>query len=174
MSYFSEQLLRSYNTDIISKSVERTMIKEASSTKNTVFLSFSHKDIGVALGLKNYLASLRLNLYLDVFDADLSSNTNHETAERIKERIKALKYFFLLATNNSVRSRWVPWELGIADGSKGTNNIFIIPVTDDKGEFNGNEYLKIYQRIVLAKDNVVGIFNPSDHHNGTLLESLFR
>ncbi|GAB1348082.1 hypothetical protein MASR1M107_02930 [Ignavibacteriales bacterium] len=161
MSYFTERQLRLYITDSFTKSAEQTMIKEASQTRNTIFLSFSHKDLDLAVGLKNYLASLKLDLYLDLFDSDLSIHTNRDTARRIKNRIKNLNYFFLLLSNNSVLSRWVPWELGIADGNKGVDKIFIVPVEDSSGESYGNEYLQIYKRIEIATNREVGMFEPN-------------
>ena len=73
--------------------------------------------------------------------------TNKETALRIKEKIKELDLFMLLATENALKSKWCPWELGVADSVKNWEEILIIPVADPSGEFKGNEYLQIYRHL---------------------------
>lgn len=118
-------------------------------SNSTAFLSFSHKDKDIALKIKQYLLSSNVKLYIDLLDADLNMTTDVNTAIRIKERIKSMKYFFLLATSNSTTSRWIPWELGIADGNKKYDQIFIIPFTENSGKSYGAEYMQIYQSIVM-------------------------
>lgn len=70
-----------------------------------------------------------------------------ETAKKIKDCIKQQKKFLVLVTENSKDSRWVPWELGYADSTKGLDHIASLPVTDTAGTFQHNEYLQIYPRI---------------------------
>ena len=174
MAYFSESKLKSYNTFQFNESADHILKKSASLTKHTIFLSHSHKDSDIANGLKNYLADLGLAIYIDLQDSDLSKTTDRSTALRIKNKIKELNYFFLLATNNSVKSRWVPWELGIADGYKEYDKILIIPVSDDYGRFEGNEYLEVYKRLVIANSGKSAVFNPKDTNNGVLVESFLK
>lgn len=173
MAYFTEKQLRSYNTYQFNESADRVLKKSASLAKHTVFLSHSHKDSGLANGLKNHLAQLGLSIYIDLEDSDLSKSTDRNTAERIKNKIKELNYFFLLATNNSVRSRWVPWELGIADGYKDFEKILIIPVEDDYGNFDGNEYLQVYKRLIIANKGETAVFNPKETQ-GMLVEAYLK
>lgn len=173
MAFFTENELLSFNTQFLSEAVEGNLEKSASLTKNTIFLSFSHQDIDIATGFRNYLAKLGFKLYIDIFDGNLGSKTDRATALRIKEKIKSSAFFFLLATNNSVSSRWIPWELGIADGYKDYDNIFIVPVENSSGDFKGNEYIKIYKRIELADNKKAGIFNPNAL-KGVLIETIFK
>ncbi|MCH5937009.1 toll/interleukin-1 receptor domain-containing protein, partial [Salmonella enterica] len=56
-------------------------------------------------------------------------------------------WFLFLATENSMSSRWCPWEIGYADGKKNLNNIVIVPTVDSSGRHHGNEYLQLYSRI---------------------------
>ncbi len=174
MAYFSEKKLRSYNTYQFNESADRILKKSASITKYTVFLSHSHKDSDLANGLKNHLAELGLGIYIDIQDSDLSQSTDRTTAIRIKNKIKELNYFFLLATNNAVQSRWVPWELGVADGHKDFEKILVIPVEDDYGRFEGNEYLQVYKRLVIANNGNTAVFNPRETTNGILVESYLK
>jgi MTH538 TIR-like domain (DUF1863) len=68
--------------------------------------------------------------------------TNRETADKIKNRIAELKLFMVLATASALNSRWVPWEIGVADKTKGENQVLIIPVVDSSGTFDDSEYLR--------------------------------
>jgi len=58
-------------------------------------------------------------------------------------------------------SRWVPWEIGIADSKKSLEKIAIIPVRDQNGNFYGNEYLQLYQTIQISTDNSLAVFAPA-------------
>jgi hypothetical protein len=59
----------------------------------------------------------------------------------------------LLASANSKESRWVPWELGIADGEKGIDRIALFPASDDPYDqtWASWEYLGLYRRIVWGR-----------------------
>ena len=56
----------------------------------------------------------------------------------------------LLASNNSKDSRWVPWELGIADEHKGLGRVAVFPAVDSKDEtaWTSWEYLGLYDHVV--------------------------
>lgn len=59
----------------------------------------------------------------------------------------------MFATKNSKESRWVPWELGVSDGYKSSNNVAIFPGVDSAHdtEWSEQEYLGVYDRIVWGK-----------------------
>lgn len=126
----------------------------------TVFLSHTHEDRNLAKGLKHNLAKLGIKLYIDWEDSSLPKIANSETATIIRERIKYLDLFLLLATENAINSRWCPWELGIADSSKNYNDIFIIPVTGDDRKYKGSEYIAVYQRLGLNESDTLAVFSP--------------
>ena len=69
------------------------------------------------------------------------------TADRIRTVIKGAEVFLFLATNDSMASRWCPWELGFADGVKRNDQIAVIATRDASGNYYGNEYLQLYRRI---------------------------
>lgn len=62
----------------------------------------------------------------------MPSQTSSETAQKLKQRINRSNKFVLLATPGSIRSIWIPWELGLADGVKGLNKIAILPLVKMK------------------------------------------
>lgn len=148
MVYLTEKQLRHYSKQ---SSMYDKVIFEAS--RKNVFLSHSHKDKELVQYLQNMFLSLGIDLYIDWNDKDISTVTDRKTAEQIKKKIDSMEYFFILATNNAMLSRWVPWEIGIADALK-QDKICIIPVEDDSGDFIGNEYLQIYNRLELNNGNL--------------------
>lgn len=128
----------------------------------TVFLSHSHKDQDLVQGVINMLASQGVVVYVDWMDAGMPEVTCPDTAARIKVVIDANDRFILLATEQSLASRWVPWELGCADGIKSARRMAILPVTRPPYAFTGNEYLGIYPRIEIDDSGALGVFSPGE------------
>lgn len=116
----------------------------------STFLSHSSKDKEVLPGEIQVLQNHGASVYIDEIDPEMPPYTSEETAALLKQRIAQTKRFVLLTTKNSKESRWVPWELGIADGAKGLSKIAIFPASDtpyDDSWVNW-EYLGLYQRVV--------------------------
>ena len=92
-------------------------------------------------------------VYVDKKDESLPPTTSRETASILKNRIKQCRKFILLTTKNSKDSRWMPWELGLADGYRQTSNLTIFPGVDSAGDrtWSEREYLGIYDRIVFGE-----------------------
>lgn len=118
--------------------------------KATAFLCHSHQDRDLAIGLKVLLKEHGWDLYIDWMDEELPSSPTKVTANKIKRKIGELTWFLFLATANSVKSRWCPWEIGFADALKPNEKIVIIPTEDETGAWHGNEYLQLYRRITDA------------------------
>ena len=70
-------------------------------------------------------------------------------------------------------SKWVPWEVGVADQIKGEESILVVPVADDYGQFDGSEYFQLYRRVVPAEVGGYGVFQPAQT-SGILLENHLR
>jgi len=92
--------------------------------------------------------------------------TSPETARRIKARIKECRKFVMLASNNALDSRWVPWELGVADSN--SQDIAILPVKPNNSDWQGNEYVGIYPRIEATANGGWGVFPPGQNTGQTL------
>ncbi len=101
----------------------------------------------------------------------MPENTNRDTAVKIQQKIQEADYFFFLATPNSVKSRWCPWEIGYADGVKKYESIFIIPTQDRNGYYYGNEYLQLYQKIDKSQQGPLAFWKPNNE-NGRYMSSL--
>jgi hypothetical protein len=111
-----------------------------------IFLSHSHKDKDLIHPAIAFLRSHGVKVYVDWLDAGMPDVVSGDTANKIKEKIKEHKKFLVLVTENSKDSRWVPWELGFADPTKGMAHIASFPVAE-KEDFAQNEYMKIYPKI---------------------------
>ncbi len=144
----TETRLRTYSSHPILRN------KAAASLKNyayladaTVFLSHSSKDKRLAEYVKTVLGGQGISVYIDWQDSELPAKATRQTAKALKERIKEHKLFLLLLTNNSAESRWVPWELGIADQAKGLQQTLIFPVGQVSSHVMGRTYLQLYHHI---------------------------
>lgn len=139
------------DTDLRARSVQfsesqRGLKSYRSAYHTSVFLSHSHHDKDLVEGLVDYLAQQGVDVYVDWKDATLPSSPTRDTVNRIKQQIEQNDVFVLLATDRALNSKWVPWELGVADKAKGYDRIAVVPVTRN-GTFQGNEYVQIYRQI---------------------------
>lgn len=141
-----------------------------SGRQRTAFLCHSHKDSILAEGLQVLLAEQGVELYIDWKDATMPERPNRETAERIQRRIKTCDWFLFLATGNSMSSRWCPWELGYADGTKQLDRIAIVP-TSDAVTTHGNEYLHLYRRVDLSAAGEL-LWVPPNSNQGQYVRSI--
>lgn len=116
----------------------------------SAFLCHSHQDRALAEGLVQLLAEGGCALYVDWADPTMPTSPSAATAHRIQEKIRTVDLFLFLATENSMASRWCPWEIGYADGKKPRERIVIVPTVFGTTTF-GNEYLQLYRRLDGAK-----------------------
>ncbi|WP_439148348.1 TIR domain-containing protein [Vibrio sp.] len=122
-----------------------------------IFLSHSSKDSELILGVKSTLEDLGYSVYVDwVDDAQLDrSQVNEATAALLRERMNASKSLFYVTTENSVTSKWMPWECGYFDGVR--EKVAILPIKQYSfgNEFIGQEYLSLYP-YCLKGNNTLG------------------
>lgn len=114
------------------------------------FLSHSTKDKDLVTGAIRLLEGHGATVYIDKKDPYLPPYTSKDTADGLKRRINQSGKFVLLASKNSKDSRWVPWELGLADGHKGLSKVAILPAVENQSDTSWTnwEYLGLYDRIV--------------------------
>lgn len=157
---------------------QRILTKSAAASRTantvaTVFLSHSHQDADLVEPAILLLASQGVQVYVDWKDPTMPAMTSPETAARIKERIGACRKFVVLGTNNAVKSRWIPWELGISDSRNGLANIAVLPVVEQYRNWEGHEYIGIYARMETASDGRWAVF-PAGQNTGVYLEYWLR
>jgi hypothetical protein len=152
MSFITREELEGYRPALAlaNESAASVRAKAATFSTNssriTIFLSHSHKDKDLIIPALGFLQSHGVEIYVDWMDAGMPDVVSGETAKQIKDRIKQHRKFLVLVTENSKESRWVPWELGYADSTRGMEHIAVFPVAE-KYDFAQNEYMKIYPRI---------------------------
>lgn len=171
MAYITESALRSYG--MVSEHVAKASRAEVrTATTPSVFLSHSHKDDALVRGAVMFLAGQGVTVYVDWLDNDMPEKTSPETALRIQNAIIVNTKFVLLATERSVLSRWVPWELGFADGKGKQRHMAIFPIKPDFGVI-GSEYLGLYARIELGEGGTAQVLRPGEDR-GPLLRDWLR
>lgn len=116
----------------------------------TVFLSHSSKDHDLVPGVVLILENYGGKVYVDERDPELSNTDFQKTAERIRNVVTASLKFILFVTEKSKDSKWIPWELGIGDGSNKDHNVALFPSAEKSYEqsWSEQEYLGLYQRII--------------------------
>jgi hypothetical protein len=135
---------------------EQASVRKSASSQplgNATFLSHSSKDKELVVGAIKVLEGHGAKVYIDEIDPEMPPYTSEETAGILKSRIQQTQRFVLLASANSKDSRWVPWELGVADGYKSLNKIALFPAAENSSEpdWASWEYLGLYHRIVWGK-----------------------
>jgi TIR domain len=151
VDFITKAQLRAFAAEM-SLNEQVTLRKSASSRPLTgaTFLSHSSKDDDLVVGATRVLEGHGATVYIDEVDPAMPPYTSKQTADLLKQRIKQTQKFVLLASSNSKESRWVPWELGIADGYKGLERIALFPTAEnsDDTKWASWEYLGLYRRIV--------------------------
>lgn len=115
-----------------------------------LFISHSYKDKDALIRLKAFLNGQNLNVYLDwVNDKDelLREKTSAETAAVIIERIRTSKAVLYIHTEESINSRWTPWEIGFAHALGKKICVYSPDETVEKPEF-----IRLYNTAILEMD----------------------
>ena len=77
-----------------------------------VFISHKQEDSIIAENISRELARLDVPFYLDVLD-EISEN-GRELTEHIKNSLNSCSDIFVVMSNNTYKSQWVPFEVGMA------------------------------------------------------------
>jgi hypothetical protein len=131
------------------KSLLRKRPDEVAGKTFEVFLSHSMVDAVLIAGVKAYLESQGLTVYVDwMEDAQLDrSRVTPATADLLRRRMRASGMLIYAASESSPDSKWMPWELGYFDGLR-QGRVAILPlVVKSDSEFKGQEYLGLYPKV---------------------------
>lgn len=172
MRFFNSADIEFYRRKIILESVDIKKASLSTYSKN-VFLSHSSKDVDMLPSVINFLEKYGAKVYIDKNDTELPRVTSPETAKILKDNIKKCDKFILLITENSRDSRWIPWELGIADIAKNINNVALFPSTDALSpSWVKQEYLGLYSKITknAFKGSSNEVWMVYDAHKNTGVE----
>jgi hypothetical protein len=161
---------------------QASIVRKAASRSpaGSSFLSHSTKDTDLLPGVIGILEAHGASVYVDKKDESLPPTTSRETASILRGRVKQCKKFILFTTTNSKDSRWMPWELGLADGFRQMPNVTIFPGVDTAHDhtWSEREYLGVYDRIVFGAHQAYPkpVFMVWNHENnsGTELSAWLR
>ena len=127
--------------------------KASNKSEKDTFLSHSSKDAKYLPAVIRILNNHGASVYCDLDDGRLPDNPSPETAQFVRNQIDASRRLVVFITKNSKDSKWVPWELGIADSGLGMKNVAIFPAAQSSNEqiWARQEYLGIYRQIVWGR-----------------------
>jgi hypothetical protein len=150
---------------------EAALIKSAQTeSRANTFLSHSHADIESLAGVVSVLSNHGGVVYVDVVDKLMPIVPSEDTALIVREQIRRCPRFVVLVSTSSKNSRWIPWELGLADGTGKDASIALFPLatTGNEQSWSEVEYLSLYRRIVWGNfPNKAAEWLVYDHHNNS-------
>lgn len=144
-----------------------------------LFLSHSKLDSSLIPGALDLLSKRGASVYVDVTDPEISSLSMAGKVDRVKDAIRQCKKLVILFTKNSESSRWIPWELGLAEGIHGVKQVATFPVglngIDEEAKWGKQEYFASYPQIVFRSfaNNTTPdylVLDPADNQAWTLKE----
>ncbi len=150
MALFTETqvIARAARTTALKKSTALESLTETASAGASfdVFLSHSSNEPeDILLGIKGFLEDAGLSVYVDRYtDPQLDPDeVTRETAETLRNRLRASRSLLYVYSRHSQLSRWMPWELGFMDGAD--RRIGVAPVVQTaRSTFEGEQYLGLY------------------------------
>lgn len=145
----------SAGTGFQTKTASQILIEESRqftpTRRYTIFLSHSFSDATMVLGLKRALEGMKYSVYVDwIEDPQMDrSRVTKATASHLKQRMLACESLFYVATENSINSKWMPWECGFVDGK--IDKVAILPIVETlTSNYCGQEYLSLYPYVSKA------------------------
>ncbi|MGE0395971.1 MAG: toll/interleukin-1 receptor domain-containing protein [Kofleriaceae bacterium] len=131
--------------------VSDDMVKLAKSlTTKNLFLSHSLADLKHAKWALGILENHGARVYVDVRDAALTSMAVTDIAARLRAVIRECKRLVALVTENTSSSRWIPWEMGLADAVATEDRVALFPLrpaSSSSEAWARQEYFALYPRI---------------------------
>lgn len=131
------------------KSVEAMLSEACATSKAQVFLSHSHlddKDLARTIRLLEHAGA---TVRVDKSEKRMLGVSGGVVAPIVKNLVRSCPKMVVAMTQNIATSRWIPWEIGLADGLHGVNNVALFPlletsVADVPVE---KEYLSMYPTV---------------------------
>ncbi len=157
-----------YNVSLESDNVTLDSIDMESYKSFDIFLSHSYSDKEIIPALKYKLEEMGYSVYVDwITDRMLSRDeVNKRTAEVLQKRMQQSKCLIYATSENSQKSRWMPWELGYFDGIK-EKMVAILPIKKDnnnfENDFKGEEYLGLYYYVDKTSSSLWILENASKY-----------
>lgn len=140
-----EDVLRHFRMDGGEVLHENQAMARQRSDRYDLFISHSYLDKPLIYTLVHLFNNAGYAVYVDwIEDPQLDrSHVTSTTAEAVKMRVQQSRGLAYIATGNTAKSKWCPWELGLGDGLLGKS--CILPILEEESSvYQGVEYLGIY------------------------------
>jgi len=132
---------------------ERTVLNENTAISQyrdsfDIFLSHNSLDKKLLSGLVLNLEKMGYSVYVDWQDARLNPNkVSSETAEILRSTMGKCDNLIFAFSENSINSRWMPWELGYFDALS-DSKVAVLPIAEEMAfSYVGVEYLGLYNYV---------------------------
>ncbi|RZO61678.1 MAG: TIR domain-containing protein [Sandaracinaceae bacterium] len=117
--------------------------------RQDLFLSHTQRDseyVGPAIGL---LEKHGAHVYVDLLDPAIKTLSGAAVADRVRGAVKQCRRLVALITHETKNSKWIPWEMGLADTLAGAANIALLPIRTDMKSSGllKQEYFQLYPTI---------------------------
>jgi hypothetical protein len=121
-------------------------------TGKNVFLSHTTADDDLVAGVVLLLHKHGASVYVDHQDPSVAGADCVAIAEHLRKVMSQCSRLVMLASPKSKDSKWIPWELGLADGLERQRNVALFPSAESSSDLSWSEreYLSLYRRIVWA------------------------
>ena len=93
-----------------------------------LFLSHSLSDTSSVRDAVGLLQQHGANVYCDINDAFLAAALFLDVASRLRRAIQTCRRLVVLMTENTHTSRWIPWEVGLADAFATSARVALLPL----------------------------------------------
>ena len=132
-----------------------------------IFLSHSYNDKALVVGLRAEIINAGFSVYVDwIDDPQLDrANVSRDSVKLVRTRMMYCKSMIYAFSDNAASSIWMPWELGFMDGVKEKVTILQINEISENNKINyeGREYLKLYKILDLSNGNLLVKSNNSNN-----------
>lgn len=112
-----------------------------------IFISHSHDDTDAVRRIVRRWRSWKLSVYADYLDPKLSraKTMTGPLADHLRKKIHESLLFVFVASQQSVGSGWMPWELGLAQGAVGRVHVYLMDSGAERA-YATREYMQLYPR----------------------------
>lgn len=80
--------------------------------KCCIFISHQQKDKTAAKLIANYLLYCGIDVYFDEYDRGINRSNPQSVVDAIKAGLQKSTHLMCLLSENSMSSKWIPWEVG--------------------------------------------------------------
>lgn len=124
----------------------RRRTHQRSDANGRVILTAAEQDRALQRPALHFLVSQAASLYVDVRESGDPDREPEGYDLWLRTCLAHGRSLVLVATQEGLASKWVPWQLGLAEGFLGRENVAVLPV-DDYVPFRGSALVEIYPTI---------------------------